>query len=307
MALTNTLETVTSRSLTTKRGPLGLSAITPSSQYYWVRLLLQNPAVVASLCLLLLILLLAVLAPVITPFDPNFVNPADRLQPPSSTYWFGTDDLGRDVFSRVIYGARVSLLVGVTVMVGATVLGSLIGLVAGYYPRLDTLFMRVMDGLEAFPSILLALVIMATLGPATENVIIALSVVYTPNIARLVRGTTLMNRQQTYVESARAIGMRDFPIMRRYIFANSLSPLIVQCTFVVAFAILSEASLSFLGAGVPPRTPTWGSIVSAGQPRLQQAWWISVSAGSFLFATVLATNLIGDGLRDALDPRSRKR
>jgi peptide/nickel transport system permease protein len=307
MALTSTLGSVTSRASTTEHGPVGLAAITPSSKYYWVRLVLQNPSAVASLCLLLLILLLAVFAPVITSVDPNYVNPADRLEPPSSTYWFGTDDLGRDVFSRVIYGARVSLLVGVVVMVGATVLGSVIGLVAGYYPRLDTLFMRVMDGLEAFPSILLALVIMATLGPATENVIIALSVVYTPNIARLVRGTTLMNQQQTYVESARAIGMSDFPILRRYIFANSLSPLIVQCTFVVAFAILSEASLSFLGAGVPPRTPTWGSIVSAGQPRLQQAWWISVSAGTFLFLTVLATNLIGDALRDALDPRSRKR
>jgi peptide/nickel transport system permease protein len=306
MALTEALGT-SSRSSATKRGQWGLSAITPSSKYYWVRLLLENPAVVASLCLLLLILLLAILAPAIAPFDPNFVNPADRLDPPSSKYWFGTDDLGRDVFSRVVYGARISLLVGITVTAGATILGSLIGLVAGYYPRLDTLFMRVMDGLEAFPSILLALVIMATLGPSTENVIVALSVVYTPNIARLVRGTTLMNRQQTYVESARAIGMRDFPIMRRYIFANSLSPLIVQGTFVVAFAILSEASLSFLGAGVPPKTPTWGSIVSAGQPRLQQAWWISVFAGSFLFATVLATNLIGDGLRDALDPRSRKR
>jgi peptide/nickel transport system permease protein len=306
MALTRTLET-TRRSAPTPSGQLGLSAITPASKYYWIRLLLQNPAAVASLCFLLLMVIVALLAPVIAPFDPNFVNPADRLEPPSSAYWFGTDDLGRDVFSRVIFGARISLLVGLTVMVGATVLGSLIGLVAGYYQRADTPIMRIMDGLEAFPSILLALTIMATLGPATENVIVALSVVYTPNIARLVRGTTLMNRQQTYVESARAIGMRDFPIMRRYIFANSLSPLIVQGTFVVAFAILSEASLSFLGAGVPPDTPTWGSIVSGGQPRLQQAWWISVFAGSFLFATVLATNLIGDGLRDALDPRSRKR
>ena len=284
-----------------------LSSITPASRFYWVRLMIENPAALLSFAFLVAIALMAVLAPAIAPFEPNFVNPADRLEPPSSKYWFGSDDLGRDVFSRVIYGARVSLLVGITVTVGATVIGSLIGLVAGYYPRLDTLFMRVMDGLEAFPSILLALVIMATLGPATENVIVALTVVYTPNIARLVRGTTLMNRQQTYVESARAIGMRDFPIMRRYIFANSLSPLIVQGTFVVAFAILSEASLSFLGAGVPPRTPTWGSIVSSGQPRLQQAWWISVFAGTFLFATVLATNLIGDGLRDALDPRSRKR
>jgi peptide/nickel transport system permease protein len=285
----------------------GLAAITPASPYYWVRLVLQNPAAVASLLFLLLILLMALFAPVLAPADPEFVNPANRLAEPSGDYWFGSDDLGRDVFSRVIYGARVSLLVGVTVMIGATVLGSVIGLLAGYYRRLDSLLMRIMDGLEAFPSILLAIAIMATLGPAIQNVIAALSVVYTPNVARLVRGTTLMNRQQTYVESARAIGMRDFPILRRYIFMNSLSPLIVQCTFVIAFAILTEASLSFLGAGVPPDTPTWGSIVSSGQPRLQQAWWISVCPGVFLFATVIATNVIGDALRDALDPRSRKR
>ena len=306
MALSEALEPA-SRVAPARGSRWRLSSVTPASPYYWVRLLLENPAVVLSLLLLLAIVIVAVFAPVIATFDPTFVNPADRLQPPSSAYWFGTDDLGRDVFSRVIYGARISLLVGVTVMVGATVIGSAIGLVAGYYRKADTPLMRLMDGLEAFPSILLALVIMATLGPAVENVIVALSVVYTPNIARLVRGTTLMNRQQTYVESARAIGMRDFPILRRYIFANSLSPLIVQCTFVVAFAILTEASLSFLGAGVPPDIPTWGSIVSSGQPRLQQAWWISVFAGTFLFVTVLATNLIGDGLRDALDPRSRRR
>ncbi|MDF3041322.1 MAG: binding-protein-dependent transport system inner rane component, partial [Thermomicrobiales bacterium] len=171
MALTEALGT-SSHSPAKTRGQWGLATITPASKYYWVRLLLQNPAAVASLCFLVLIVLLAVFAPSIAPFDPNFVNPADRLEPPSSKYWFGSDDLGRDVFSRVIYGARVSLLVGITVWVGATVIGSLIGLVAGYYPRLDTLFMRVMDGLEAFPSILLALVIMATLGPATENVIV---------------------------------------------------------------------------------------------------------------------------------------
>ncbi|MDP9369332.1 MAG: ABC transporter permease [Chloroflexota bacterium] len=269
--------------------------------------MLENPAAVLSLGFLAVILLLAILAPVIAPAEPNFVNPADRLEQPSSDYWFGTDELGRDVFSRAVYGARISLLVGLSVMVGATVMGSIIGLVAGYYQRIDTPLMRVMDGLEAFPSILLAIAIMATLGPATENVIAALSVVYTPNIARLVRSTTLMNRRQPYVESARAIGMRDFPIMRRYIFMNSLSPLIVQGTFVVAFGILAEASLSFLGAGVPPDTPTWGSMVSSGQPRLQQAWWVSVCPGLLLFATVLATNLIGDGLRDALDPRSRRR
>jgi peptide/nickel transport system permease protein len=285
----------------------GLAAITPASRYYWVRLLLVNPAVVASLAFIAVVCLLGVLAPVVTRIDPDFVNPADRLAGPSSAYWFGTDDLGRDVYSRAIHGARTSLLVGITVMVGATLLGSSIGLVAGYYRRIDTLIMRVMDGLEAFPSILLAIAIMATFGSATRNVIVALSVVFAPNVARLVRSTTLMNREQPYVESARAIGLGDFPIIWRYIFMNSLSPLIVQATFVVAFAILAEASLSFLGAGVPPDTPTWGSMVSSGQPRLQQAWWISVFPGTFLFATVLAFNLIGDGLRDALDPRSRRR
>jgi peptide/nickel transport system permease protein len=283
----------------------GLSAITPSSRYYWIRLVLENPAALISLCFVVVIVILAVFAPLIAPADPNFVNPAVRLKGPSAEHWFGTDDLGRDVFSRVIYGSRISLLVGFAVMIGATALGSIIGLVAGYYQRLDTLLMRVMDGMEAIPGILLAIAIMATLGSATENVIVALSVVYLPNIARLVRGTTLMNREQVYVESARAIGMRDFTIMRRYIFLNSLSPLIVQGTFVVAFGILAEASLSFLGAGVPPQVPTWGSTVSSGQARLQQAWWIAVFPGMFLFATVLAINLIGDALRDALDPRSR--
>lgn len=284
-----------------------LSSITPASQYYWLRLLLENRTALASLLFILLMVLVAVLAPIISPAEPDFVNPAIRLSGPSADAWFGTDDLGRDVFSRVVYGARVSLLVGLSVMVGATVIGALLGLVAGYYRRVDVPLMRVMDGLEAFPSILLAIAIMAAFGAAVENVIIALSVVYTPNIARLVRGTTLMNSRELYVESARVAGMRDFPIMRKYILANSLSPMIVQCTFVVAFAILAEASLSFLGAGVPPEVPTWGGMVSAGQPRLQQAWWAAVFPGVFLFATVLAINLIGDGLRDALDPRSRNR
>jgi peptide/nickel transport system permease protein len=263
--------------------------------------------VVISLGFLGVMCALALLAPVVTKIEPDFVNPVDRLQAPSSTYWFGTDDLGHDVYSQVIYGARISLFVGVTVMIGATLVGSIIGLAAGYFQRIDTVTMRIMDGLEAFPSILLAIAIMATFGSATKNVVFALIVVFTPNIARLVRSTTLVNRDQSYVESARAIGMGNLPIIWRYIFLNSLSPLIVQATFVVAFAILAEASLSFLGAGVPPETPTWGGIVSAGQPRLQQAWWISIFPGTFLFLTVLAFNLIGDGLRDALDPRTRKR
>jgi peptide/nickel transport system permease protein len=247
------------------------------------------------------------MASFIAPYEPGFVDPVVRLQGPSSDYWAGTDTLGRDVFSRALYGARISLLVGACVMVGSAFIGSVLGLIAGYYARLDTPLMRLMDGFEAFPGILLAIAIMATLGAATENVIVALVVVFTPNVARLVRGTTLVNKQQPYVESARSIGMRDATILRRYVFMNSLSPLIVQCTFVIALAILAEASLSFLGAGVPPGIATWGNMVSEGQGYLQRAWWIVIFPGTFLVLTVLAINLIGDALRDALDPRSRER
>jgi peptide/nickel transport system permease protein len=284
-----------------------LSSITPASRYYWIRLLLENPAAAVSLVFIAFVLLLTLFAPMIVSYGPTFVNPVDRLYSPSSQYWFGTDTLGRDVFSRAIYGARISLLVGGVVMVGTAVIGSTIGLIAGYYDRIDSPLMRAMDGFEAFPGILLAIAIMASLGASTRNVIIALVVVFTPNVARLVRSTTLVTKRQPYVESARSIGMRDAAILRRYIFMNSLSPLIVQCTFVVAFAILAEASLSFLGAGVPPGIATWGNMVSDGQGYLQRAWWIAVFPGTFLFLTVLAINLVGDGLRDALDPRSRRR
>lgn len=273
----------------------------------WTRGLYTNPVTVISAIFLLLVVLAAAFAPLLTPYDPTYLDPAVRLQGPSPEHPLGTDDRGRDIFSRVIYGGRVSLMIGVTVTVAAALIGSALGLVSGYFPKLDTPIMRTLDGLMAFPSILLAIAIMASLGTSAVNVFIALVVVYTPTIARLVRSTTLVTRQQPFVESARSIGMTDSQVLLRYVYPNGFSPLIVQCTFVVAFAIISEASLSFLGAGVPPKTPTWGSIVSDGQPRLQQAWWISVFAGSFLFATVLATNLIGDGLRDALDPRSRKR
>lgn len=285
----------------------GLAAITPSSRYYWIRLLLENPAALISLIFIAFILVVTLSAPLITSYEPDFVNPADRLLSPSSEYWFGTDTLGRDVFSRSVYGARISLLVGAAVMFGCAFVGSVIGLVAGYYSRLDTALMRFMDGLEAFPGIILAIAIMASLGAATRNVILALVVVYTPNVARLMRGTTLVNKRLAYVESARAIGMRDSTILRRYVFMNSLSPLIVQCTFVVAFAILAEAALSFLGAGVPAGTATWGNMVAEGQTYLQRAWWMVIFPGTLLFTTVLAINLIGDGLRDALDPRIRDR
>lgn len=289
------------------RRSAGLAGITPGSRWYWLRLLAENPLALLSGVFLLLLILIAVLAPLLAPSDPTYLDPVIQLQAPSSTHWFGTDNLGRDVLSRVIFGGRVSLLIGSSVTLVACLFGSALGLIAGYYDRLDSVIMRVMDGLMAFPSILLAIALLASLGPSSVNVFIALVVVSTPSVARIVRGSTLSLRQQPYVESARAIGMRDHEILRRYILANAISPLIVQCTYIIAIAIISEASLSFLGAGVPPETPTWGNMLHDGQQVLQQAWWVSVFPGTALVLTVLALNLLGDGLRDALDPRSRDR
>jgi len=276
-------------------------------QKSWLRKIVSNPITAFSLFYVVLALFAGIFAPLLATHDPNYAIPADRLLPPSSDYWLGTDALGRDVYSRLLYGARISLLIGIGVTAGAAFIGAILGLASGYIDALDSLIMRTMDGLMAFPSVLLAIAIMASLGPSTVNVFIALTVVFTPTIARLVRSTTLVIRQNAYVESARSIGMRDIEIMGRYIFPNGLSPLIVQCTFVVALAIISEASLSFLGAGVPPSQPTWGNMLRDGQALLQQAWWVAIFPGIALFLTVLSLNMLGDGLRDALDPRSRDR
>src|SRR5688572_10324077 len=267
----------------------------------------SNPITIASAVVIGLITLAAIFAPLLTSHDPTFLDPGVRLSSPSADFLLGTDDVGRDVLTRVIYGGRTSLLIGISVTLAAAAFGSLLGLLSGYYPRLDTPIMRTLDGLMAFPSILLAIAIMASLGPSTFNVFMALSFVYTPTIARLVRSTTLVTRQQPFVESARAIGMTDRNILLRYIYPNGLSPLIVQSTFVVAFAIISEASLSFLGAGVDPETPTWGNMLRDGQRLLQRDWKMTLFPGIALVLTVLTLNLLGDALRDALDPRARER
>jgi peptide/nickel transport system permease protein len=284
-----------------------LKRITPQSPYYWIRLLLENSAAVIGMLFLLTIFVLTFTVPMLSTQDLDHLNPAVRLQPPSSDFLMGTDHLGRDVLLRSIYGVRVSLSIGLAIMLVSALLGTTIGLVAGYYPRLDTPIMRIMDGIMAFPPILLAIAIMASLGPRTSNVVVALGVVYIPVISRLVRGSTLTIKQQPYVEAARSVGARDLAILRRHVFPNSLSPLIVQCTFVVAFAIIAESALSFLGAGVPPEVPTWGSMLRDGQAVIGLAWWMVVVPGAFLFLTVLSLNMIGDGLRDAIDPRSRGR
>ncbi|MEX2425293.1 MAG: ABC transporter permease [Thermomicrobiaceae bacterium] len=284
-----------------------LKRIGPQSRWYWARQMLENPVAVGSMIFILLVVAAAFIWPLLSENYPFRLNPVGRLEGPSADFLMGTDQFGRDVLLRGVFGARISLAIGLSVMMMSGILGALIGLIAGYYPRLDTPIMRVMDGIMAFPPILLAIAVMASLGPSTGNVIFTLGVVYTPIISRLVRGSTLSVKQQLYVEAAQSIGVKDFGIMIRHIFPNTLSPLIVQCTFIVALAIIAEASLSFLGAGVPPEVPTWGAMLKDGQTVISRAWWMITVPGLLLFATVLAINLIGDALRDAIDPRSRQR
>jgi peptide/nickel transport system permease protein len=255
--------------------------------------------------ILLVMLGVAVAAPVLAPYDPLDIQAMERLRRPAWAHFFGTDEFGRDILSRVIFGARLSLLVGGLVTLLAIVLGTVIGLVAGWSPRADRVIMRIMDGVMAFPDILLAIALMAALGPSLRNVVIALACVYTPRVARVVRASVLVVVNLDYVDAARAIGARGQRILARHVLANCVSPIIVQGTFVAAYAMLGEAALSFLGVGVPPETPTWGGIIAAGQVYLSQAWWISIFPGAAVILSVLALNLVGDGLRDFLDPRLR--
>lgn len=279
----------------------------PDQRRPWWRHLLSSAVAAASLGYLILVAAAAGLAPLITEYDPTIVNPVARLQGPSAEHWLGTDDLGRDVFSRLLYGARVSLLVGISVTGLSALIGVVLGLLAGYYQRLDGWIMRFLDGVMAFPGVLLAIAIVVSIGARPSSVVLALTFTYAPVVARLVRSTTLVVRHLPYVEAGRAIGLRDRTILWRYILANSLSPLIVQCTFIIAYAIIAEASLSYLGASIDPETATWGNMLRDGQRLLSRAWWIAVFPGIALFLTVLAFNVLGDGLRDALDPRRAQR
>jgi peptide/nickel transport system permease protein len=245
-----------------------------------------------------------VLAPLIAG-NPVYMDVAARLGAPSTAHWFGTDDLGRDVFSRVVYGARLSLVVGVAVVSLAFAAGLTAGLLAGYFRALDNPIMRVMDGLMAFPAIILAIALMASLGPSVLNVIIAIGVVYTPRVARVVRGSVLVIRETAYVEAARALGVSDAGLLARHILPNCLSPVIVQGSFVFAAAVLTEAALSFLGVGVPPYVPSWGNMLSEGRLYLHQAPWLVLYPGVAIMLTILGLNVLGDAVRDLLDPRLR--
>jgi peptide/nickel transport system permease protein len=260
---------------------------------------------VAGLVVLIVAVLGSVFAPVLTHYDPLKLNILDRLSAPSRAHLLGTDDFGRDVYSLVLYGGRASLLVGGLVMILTSVIGVAFGVIAGFSNVLDNVLMRIMDGLMAFPAIVLAIALMAALGPRLSNVIIALSIVYAPRTARLIRSTVVVIRELQYVEAAQALGAESARIVWRHILPNTLAPLLVQATFMFAYAVLAEAALSFLGVGAPPYIPTWGNTISTGRLYIQDAPWIIWFPGLAIILVGLGLNLLGDGLRDLLDPRFR--
>lgn len=254
----------------------------------------------------LLALIAAIFAPLFAPDDPNRTDIMNSLQPPGLHHWLGTDDLGRDILSRVIFGARVSLLVGLISVGAALLLGSTIGVLAGYFGGwLDNAAMRVMDAILSFPALVLALAIAAVLGPGLAAPMIAIAVVYVPNFARLTRGQVLSVREMEFVLAARTMGGGHGRLMARHVLPNITAPLIVQTSLSVAFAILAEASLSFLGLGISPPAPSWGRMVSEGRQYLQDAPWLVFGPGAAIFILVMGLNFLGDALRDALDPRLR--
>jgi peptide/nickel transport system permease protein len=267
----------------------------------------RHPTIFVGGLLVGLMIFIAVFAPYLGTKDPTALAPARRTREPSALYWFGTDMLGRDVYSRVLYGSRVSLIVGFSVAFCASILGTFIGLVGGFIRQIDAVVMRVMDGLMSIPPILLAIALMALTRASVQNVVVAISIAEFPRVARLVRGVVLSLREQPYVEAAIASGTRVPVIIWKHILPNTLAPLMVQATFICASAMITEATLSFIGAGTPPIIPSWGNIMAEGRALWQVKPYIVFFPAIFLSITVLAVNLLGDGLRDALDPRLAKR
>ncbi len=276
-----------------RKGPLG---------FLW-----RNPTIAIGGFLVLLMVSVAVFAPWLWTKDPTALAPALRTREPSATYWFGTDMLGRDVYSRVLYGTRVSLTVGFSVAICASAIGLTIGLISGFIRMADAIIMRIMDGMMSIPSILLAIALMALTRGSVGNVILAITIAEIPRVSRLVRGVVLSLREQPYVDAAVASGTRTPMIILRHILPNTLAPLMVQATYICASAMITEAILSFIGAGTPPIIPSWGNIMAEGRALWQVKPYIVFFPAVFLSITVLAVNLLGDGLRDALDPRMAKR
>ena len=280
----------------------------PVAQRRWLSdAVRRHPTVIAGSLLLLVMAGIAVLAPYLGTVDPLQVAPVKRLRFPSELYWFGTDAYGRDVYSRTLYGARVSLTVGLGVALFSTVIGLAIGLVTGFSRVADTVVMRVMDGLMSIPPVLLAIALMALTKASLGNVILAITISEVPRVARLVRGVVLSLREQPFVEAAMAAGTGFFRTLWRHILPNTVAPVLVQATFICASAMITEAVLSFIGAGTPPQIPSWGNIMAEGRSYFQIKPYLIIFPGIFLSLTVLAVNLVGDGLRDALDPRLARR
>lgn len=267
-----------------------------------LRLVMRNRSILWGGALLSVMVLIALIGPFFTalPTDQNVMS---RLQSPSARYWFGTDFLGRDVFARVVYGARVSLVVGIAVALAATLIGLLTGMIAGYIRALDAVIMRVMDGLMAIPAILLAIAMISVAGATLTTVVLAIMIPEIPRVVRLVRAVVLTVREEPYVEAAIAAGTRMHLILFRHVLPNTIPPLIVQATYICGAAMLTESILGFLGAGIPPEIPSWGNIMSEGRTYFQLTPWIIFYPGIALAVTVLAVNIVGDGLRDTLDPR----
>jgi len=277
-----------------------MPAAPPRRRWRWLR---KNPTLVLGLLLLALMVVLALAAPWLATHDPQEIDPLARLQTASAEHRFGTDALGRDVYSRAVWGARVSLIVGLSVAVLASVIGTLLGLIAGFVRWADGPIMRVMDGLMAIPGILLAIALMAVTKASLTTVIVAITVPEIPRVVRLVRSLALTLREQLYVEAAHAVGTRLPAFLGRHVLPNMTAPLVVQATFVAASAVLIEASLSFLGVGIPAQTPSWGNMMAEGRNVVAVAFHIILYPGILLAVTVLAINMVGDGLRDAIDPR----
>ncbi|MDP9359336.1 MAG: ABC transporter permease [Chloroflexota bacterium] len=292
---------------TSLAGNINLATARPSQRRRQLVRISQQKGIVIGGLILIVIVVAALLAPLLTTHDPELIVGVDRLQGPSREHPFGTDGQGRDVYSRVIYGARLSLGVGFAVSIATVIAGTAVGLIAGYYRRIDGPIMRVMDGMMAFPGIILAIGIMAVRGAQISNIVLALTVVYMPRLARIIRSIVLGFRESQFVEAAQAIGALNSRVLWRHILPNCAAPLIVQASFVFAEAIIGEATLSFLGAGASPGIPSWGVMLNESKGVLRQAPWSMLFPGIALTLTVFALNLLGDGLRDLLDPRLRHR
>ena len=271
-----------------------------------LRRLFARKVVVLAACMLALIVLVAAVWPAVSGADPNAIAVSERLRAPSAVHWAGTDELGRDVLLRIVHGARYSLLIGCVTAAGAVLLGTLMGILAGFFTRLDAPLMRLVDAMMSFPDILLGIALVSILGVSLWNVMLVLVVVYTPRVARVVRAATLVLRELLFVDAARALGVRTHRILWAHVLPNLMSPVLVQLTFIFAYAILAEAGLSFLGVGVPPEIPTWGTMIAGSLEYSDRAIWTVLFPGLAIVLTAVSLQMLGDGVRDMLDPKLKK-